>query len=73
MRLSGIERAPGWQVVWSAAVIALVMAAVTRAEAGVRKSTVAKTYGQVAIAQQQSQKPIRLRYFGGPKSMMSPE
>jgi hypothetical protein len=72
MRLSGIERLTGRPAVWLAGAIALVIAAGTGSEARQRKVvTAAKAYAQDTPVQQQ--KPVKLRYFGGPKSVMSPE
>lgn len=61
----------GRSVVWLAGAMALIAAATTFSEARKREVRVAKAYAPATQVQQQ--KPIKLRYYGGPKSPMYPE
>jgi hypothetical protein len=64
MRTSSIERPAKLPAIWLA-VIALLAAGCTNSDAGVRKAALkASTTPQ--------QKPIKLRYYGGPKYPMYP-
>ncbi len=65
------ERPVGRSVVWLAGAMALMAAATTVSEARKREVRAAKACAPAAPVQQQ--KPIRLRYYGGPKSPMYPE
>lgn len=72
MTISGMVKRSGWPTV-SLAAIALMMAASVSSEAGAPKTAGMKTpaaaRAQADLAPQQ--KPVQMRYFGGPKSMMS--
>ena len=70
MRFSAIEQLPGRQAAWFVGVLAIVFSG-TIGEAREHKVGVAKTDAQAAPAR--LQQPIKLRYFGGPKSPMFPE
>jgi hypothetical protein len=48
--------------------ISLIAAGCTNSDAGARKAAL-----MTSAAQEQPQKPIRMRYYGGPKSPMYPE
>jgi hypothetical protein len=52
--------------------ITMVIASCASNDAGTRKAAVAKTVATDTAAAQQ-QKPVKLRYYGGPKSPMYPE
>jgi hypothetical protein len=75
MRFSRIERPLGRPVVWLAGTVVLTMAAGISTGASARKATVAKAYGTAAAQDGLvlQQKPVKLRYFGGPKSAMYSE
>jgi hypothetical protein len=66
MRASIIEKPLSEPIMLLAGVFALIAASCTSSEAGAHKAGLAK-----AAAQQE--KPIKLRYYGGPKSPMYPE
>jgi hypothetical protein len=54
---------------WFAGAIVLAAATNASADPAMRKaSPPAKAYGQAVPTSMQQQKPVRLRYFGGPKS-----
>jgi hypothetical protein len=52
--------------------IAMIIASCVSNDARTRKAAVTKTAATDATAAQQ-QKPVKLRYYGGPKSPMYPE
>jgi hypothetical protein len=54
-----------------AGVIAMIVAGCINSDARARKAAVAKV-SAAPIQSQQSEKPIKLRYYGGPKSPMYP-
>ncbi len=53
--------------VWLAAALALIIGGCTNTDAGTRKAALMKA------SSAQQEKPIRLRYYGGPKYPMYPE
>jgi hypothetical protein len=67
MWTSRIEKLLMWSTIWLAGAIALIVAGCTNSDAGARKAALMKA----STAQQQ--KPIKLRYYGGPKYPMYPE
>jgi hypothetical protein len=74
MTISGKVRRSGRQVVSLAGAIALMTAASISSEAGTHKAAGMKTHPTTAAAPADpapQQKSSNLRYFGGPKSMMS--
>jgi hypothetical protein len=73
MRFSGFKRPFGRPAVWFAGAVALTVAVGISGEASARKATVTKAYGAAVEGHVQPQKPLKLRYFGGPKSVMYPE
>ena len=66
MKTARIKKGLIWSATWLASAIAVVAAGCSDSEAGARKAAVVK-----ANAQPQ-EKPIKLRYYGGPKSPMYP-
>ena len=72
MRFSAIELPPGRQAAGFVGALVIVFSG-TSGEAREHKVAVAKTCTQAVPARPQRQKPIKLRYFGGPKSPMFPE
>jgi hypothetical protein len=66
MRTSRIEKPLSWPTIWLAGAIALNMAGCTNSDAGARKAALMN-------ASSAHQKPIKLRYYGGPKYPMYPE
>jgi hypothetical protein len=62
-----IEKRLNWPTIWLASVIALIIAGCTNSDAGARKAALTKA----SVAQQE--KPIKLRYYGGPKYPRYPE
>jgi hypothetical protein len=67
MRNSRIEKQAIWPTICLAGAIALIAGGFTCSDAAVRKAAPMKA------STQQQQKPIKLRYYGGPKSPMYPE
>jgi hypothetical protein len=67
MWVSKIEKLLSGRIILLASVFALVAASCTSSKAGAHKAGLAKA----GTAQQE--KPIKLRYYGGPKSPMYPE
>jgi len=67
MRASRIEKRRLWSTISLAGTIALIVAGCTNSDAGARKAALMNA----STAQQQ--KPIKLRYYGGPKYPMYPE
>jgi hypothetical protein len=72
MRFPAIEQPLGRRAAWFVGALAIVFSGAS-GEAREHKVAVAKTYAQAAPARLQQQKPIKLRYFSGPKSPMFPE
>jgi hypothetical protein len=66
MRTSGIERLLRWPTILLAGLIALIAIAYANNEAGARNAVLKKA------GTTQQEKPIKLRYYGGPKSPMYP-
>jgi hypothetical protein len=73
MSFSGIERSVFRSAVLLASAIALIIAAGTGGEAKQRMAIKKNAYAQAAPAPLQQQKPVKLLYYGGPKSPMYPE
>jgi hypothetical protein len=67
MRTSRIVVPLSWLTIWLAGAIVLIMAGCTNSDAGTRKAALMKA------SMTQQQKPIKLRYYGGPKYPMYPE
>ena len=67
MRTSRTEKPLSWSTIWLAGAIVLIMAGCTNSDAGTRKAALMKA------SSAQEQKPIKLRYYGGPKYPMYPE
>ena len=66
MRTSMIAKRLGWPAIWLTGMMALFITGCT-GDAGARKAALMKAS---AIPQE---KPIKLRYYGGPKYPMYPE
>jgi hypothetical protein len=66
------EQPPGRQAAWVAGALVIAFSG-TSSEARKHKVALAKTHAQAAPARLQQRKPIKLRYFGGPKFPMFPE
>jgi type IV pilus biogenesis protein CpaD/CtpE len=66
MRKSRIEKPLRWPTIWIAGAIAAILAGCTHGDAAARKAAPAKTDAT------QEQKPVKLRYYGGPKYPMYP-
>jgi hypothetical protein len=72
MKTSMIEKRLIWPTISLAGAIALIAAGCTNSDAGARKAALMKA----SAAQQdtaQQEKPIKLRYYGGPKYPRYPE
>jgi hypothetical protein len=67
MRISRIEKRRIWPGIWLAGAIGVIAAGCTNSDAGARKAALMKA----STAQQE--KPIKLRYYGGPKYPRYPE
>src|SRR5215470_9401714 len=67
MRTTRIGKRRGWSTVWLAMAIAVSAAGCTTSDPGARKAALMKA----AAAQQE--KPVNLRYYGGPKYPRYPE
>jgi hypothetical protein len=67
MRKSMIEKLVIWPTLCLTGAIALIAGGCTYSDAAVHKAAPMKA------GTQQQQKPIKLRYYGGPKSPMYPE
>ncbi len=67
MRTSRIKKLVSWPTIWLASVIAIIAAGCSNSDAGARKAAPMKA----AAAPQE--KPIKLRYYGGPKYPRYPE
>jgi hypothetical protein len=73
MKFSGIKRLLRRPAVWLAGAAVVTMAVGATGDALARRA-VKKAHASVAaLAPAPQQKPVRLRYFGGPKSPMYPE
>ena len=70
MKTPRIEKRPGWPIAWLATAIAVIAAGCTSSDAGARKAALMKA--SAANAQPQ-EKPVKLRYYGGPKYPRYPE
>jgi hypothetical protein len=74
MTLTGIKRPLGRPAVWLAGVVVATMAVGASSDALARRATTTKAYAAaVPLDPAQPQKPLKLRYFGGPKSVMYSE
>jgi hypothetical protein len=73
MSFSGIKPPLFRLAVWLASAIALIITAGASGEAKQRRPIVQKTYAQATPAPLQQQKPVKLRYYGGPKFPMFSE
>jgi hypothetical protein len=73
MSFSGTERPLISPAVWLASALALIVTADTSAEAKRRAAIAKKTYAHAAPTPPPKQEPVKLRYYGGPKSPMYPE
>jgi len=69
MRTTRIEKRLTWPMVWLASVIAMIAAGCTTSDAGARKAALMKA----SAAPPPQEKPIKLRYYGGPKYPRYPE
>jgi hypothetical protein len=69
MRTSRIEKRLIRPTIWLASLIALVIAGSSNSDAGTRKAALINARGAAA----QQEKPITLRYYGGPKYPMYSE
>jgi hypothetical protein len=67
MWTSIIEKPLSWPTIWLAIAFALIMGGCTHSDAGARQAALMNA----SAAPQE--KPIKLRYYGGPKSPMYPE
>lgn len=67
MKTARIKKGVIWSATWLASAIAVIAAGCSDSEAGARKAAVVKA----SAAPQE--KPIKLRYYGGPKSPMYPQ
>jgi hypothetical protein len=67
MRTSSIEKRLKWPVIWLTSTIAVVAAGCTTGDASARKAALMKA----STAPQE--KPVKLRYYGGPKYPRYPE
>lgn len=67
MKTARIKKGLIWSATWFASAIAVIAAGCSGSEAGARKAAVVKA----SAAPQE--KPIKLRYYGGPKSPMYPQ
>jgi hypothetical protein len=67
MRITSTEKRHSWTIVWLAISIAVIPAGCTTSDAGARKAALMKA----SAAPQE--KPIKLRYYGGPKYPRYPE
>jgi hypothetical protein len=68
MRIKRIEKRLSWPIIWLASAIAVIAAGCTDSDAGARKAALMKA--SVAPPQE---KPVKLRYYGGPKYPRYPE
>ena len=66
MKTARIKKGLIWSATWLASAIAVVAAGCSDSEAGARKAAVVKANAAPP------EKPIKLRYYGGPKSPMYP-
>jgi hypothetical protein len=75
MTISGIETPFSRLTICLAGAIALILATGASSKASVRKAVPAKVYATSLTPANLTpqQKPVKLRYFGGPKSLMSAE
>jgi hypothetical protein len=67
MKASRAERTVGLRAIWLAGAIALTVAGCSNSDAGTRKAELMRA------SSAQQQKPVKLRYYGGPKYPMYPE
>ena len=66
MKTAMIKRGLLWPAIWLASAIAVIAAGCSNSDAGARKATPMKASAAP------HEKPIKLRYYGGPKSPMYP-
>jgi hypothetical protein len=67
MQTTMIKKGLIWPTIWLASAIAIIAAGCSNSDAGARKTALTKAN---AVPQE---KPIKLRYYGGPKYPMYPE
>jgi hypothetical protein len=70
MRTSRIEKRQSWPIIWLATAVAVIAAGCTNSDAGTRKAALMKAASAAPAPQE---KPVKLRYYGGPKSPRYPE
>jgi hypothetical protein len=68
MNASRIQKQLSGPAIWLAGAIALIMAGCTSSDAVIRKKALTTTASSV-----QREKPVKLRYYGGPKNPRYPE
>ena len=67
MRTPRIEKRHSWPIVWLTTAIAVIVAGCTSSDPGARKAALMKASAPP------HEKPIELRYYGGPKYPRYPE
>jgi hypothetical protein len=67
MKTARIKKELTWPAIWLASTIAVVAAGWNNSDAGPRTS------GQIKTNAAPQEKPIKLRYYGGPKYPMYPQ
>jgi hypothetical protein len=67
MKTSKLEKRLSRPMIWLASAIAVIAAGCTNSDAGARKAALMKASAV------QPEKPVKLRYYGGPKSPRYPE
>ena len=67
MNASRIEKQLSRSAVWLAVAIALVIAGCTGSEAGVRPKKASTAVNSAQQDSAQREKPVKMRYYGGPK------
>jgi hypothetical protein len=70
MRTTRIEERHSWPIAWLATAIAVIAAGCTSSDAGARKAALMKASAASTAPQE---KPVKLRYYGGPKYPRYPE
>jgi hypothetical protein len=70
MRTTRIEKRRSGLIVWLATAISMIAAGCSTSDAGVRKAALMKASAASAAPQE---KPVKLRYYGGPKYPRYPE
>ena len=67
MKTGGIKKSVSWPAIWLASAIALIGAGCSSSDTDARKAAFAKAKAAPP------EKPIELRYYGGPKYPMYPQ